>query len=412
MLSIRSEFPLFAEHDAHGHLVYLDNGGVTQVPACVTRALASWYAMGNGPVESRTYSLGRAAGDALSYARESVVRFAGAFDAQAVFASSRAAAMTQIALGCVPTLAPGDEIAMPLTEPLDVVLPWQEAARRSGAKLVLLVPDGCGRLSEGELDAKIGPATKVVVCSQAELWFGTLAPLGNIAERAHRVGALTVFDYSLGAAHAGMAAAEDGADMAVLTSSLAFGPRGAAAIVAGVEVLERLDAACFGAKTAGQASERSYRRELLPTRLEAGFADEAAAFGFAAALDYVGELGTERLRAHDCEMTAALLDVLRDVPNIRLYGNMDADEDRLAMISFAIEGFNPVTLASFLGSRGIAVGTNASCLQECSAYLLTTGACHINAVAYNTLDDVAALAKALKAAPFAIGRQAYSRASC
>ena len=412
MLALRQEFPLFVEHDAHGHVVYLDNGAVTQVCARALDAVTDWYTKANGPLASRTYGIGRAAGDGLEYARKGIAKFAGAEEGEVVLSPSRAAAMTQIARGYAAELCPGDEIALPLTEPLDVLLPWQEAARKSGAKLAMLLPDACGRIPAMEITAKIGDRTKVVVCSRVEPWFGTLAPLEALAARAKEVGAACVFDYSLGAALGYGPAQADGYDFAVLASQLSYGPRGVAAVVARPGFTEMLRPLCLGAGAAAAAGERSYRPAELPGGCEAAFGDAPAAFGFAAALDYLGELEGEALRAHVRELARQLLEKLGEVPGLRLFGNMDADEDRLPIVSFSLEGFNPVTLASFLGSRGVCVGTEAPCSLACSSYLMVSQACHIDLCAYNTPDDVDALIRALQSAAFAIRRQSYSRASC
>ena len=159
MLDIAGDFPLLANYNEQGRMVYVDNAATTQKPQCVLDALSEWYTVRNANPHRGSYKLGVLATDIYEYARETVAGHIGAEKQDVVFCRNATEAINLVALGfAAGKLRPGDEIVLPISEHHSNAAPWQQLARKHGCEIVYLLVDDCGRIPDSEIESKIGHA--------------------------------------------------------------------------------------------------------------------------------------------------------------------------------------------------------------------------------------------------------------
>ena len=390
MLDIAADFPLLVEHRTEGrNFVYLDNAATTQKPRSVVDAIVEWYTMRNANPHRGTYVLSKTATDAYEFAREVVARHIGADRGEVVFCRNATEALNLVACSFGrEVLEEGDEIVLPVSEHHSNLLPWQHVARATGARLVYLYPDACGRLPDSEVEGKIGPRAKIVACAQVSNVLGTEFPLARLAARAHEAGAYAVFDCTQGLLHCGVDVRALDADFVALSAHKAFGPNGIGVLWGRRELLENMPPFLRGGETVQAVTERKARFEKPPLRFEAGTQDPAGAWGFAAALDYIECLGIDAIRRHERALTERLLRGLAGMPRLVVYGNPEPADDRTGIVSFNIAGQSPLTVAGYLDIEGVMVRAGTHCAQPLLAYLGASATCRASVAPYNTLADV------------------------
>lgn len=401
MLDIARDFPLLNYHNNEGNcFVYFDNAATTQKPKSVIDALAEWYIMRNANPHRGTYTLSEAATDIFESSRNIVAEHIGAHKDEIIFCRNTTEAINLVAKCFASSrLNEGDEIVLPISEHHSNLLPWQQLARKHKARIVFLLIDRNGRLIDEEIEKKIGPRTKIVACAQVSNVLGTEFPLARIAQRAHDVGAFTVFDCAQGLLHCGVNPVELGADFLAFSSHKAFGPNGVGVLWGKKEFLKDMPPFLYGGEMVKAVSERKAIFEKSPLRFEAGTQDPAGIYAFAAALDYIEYLGQEAIREHETVLTKQLLEGLQNIPEVRVYGNSDYADDRCGIVSFNIAGQSPLSVASYLDMDGITIRAGTHCAQPLLSYLGTAATCRVSLSPYNSQEEVSYFLERLAAIP-------------
>ncbi|BAW93308.1 cysteine desulfurase, SufS subfamily [Actinomyces sp. Chiba101] len=395
----RKDFPYLERPARNGReLAYLDWAATAQKPRCVLDAESVFYRMSNGAAGRSTYQLADEATASLEDAREAIAAFVGARAGQLVFTKNATEAINLVALaighaslarpaaggpGAAPeadparrlALGPGDEIVVTRAEHHANLVPWQELAARTGATLRWLDLDDVGRIDPAALDVITG-RTRVLALGHASNVTGAMAPLDPILAAARAVGRagdrepVIVLDTCQTAPHmpldfAALAAA--GVDAMALSSHKMCGPTGVGALVATEELLDAMPPVLTGGSMIEVVTMESSTYMPPPARFEAGSQPLAQAAGWHAAVDYLGLLGMDRLRAREAGLTAHALNGMRRVPGLRIIGP-DDDADRLGVIAFTIEGVHPHDVGQVLDAAGVAVRTGHHCAQPIHAH--------------------------------------------
>ncbi len=392
------DFPgLAGDNPAGKHVAYMDGAACSPVPAPVLDVLVDYYRSMNGEVGHGYHELGFYATDAAIRSRQVLARFVHADPAEIVFTHGATEALNLVAHGWAAShLAPGDEIALPISEHHSNILPWQEVAHATGARLVFMDPnmDG-GGFSEEELECKIGAKTKIVACSHISHVLGDEYPLRRIADRAHEVGAVTVFDCAQSLAHRQVDLVEMGADFAAFSGRKSYAPAGAGFLYARRELLVQMRPLLYGDGIEQEVGEwvTSYKegRELL----EAGVRNPGEMVAFAAALRYMEDIGYDEVGKHESSLMERFLWGIADNERVKVYGNRESGEGRCGIVSFNYTGIVPASLAKFLNARGVAVGAGEHGAHLLMGYLGTTGVCRASFGLQTTEEDVDALVDAL-----------------
>jgi cysteine desulfurase/selenocysteine lyase len=389
---VRADFPGL-ERPVHGRpLVYLDNAASSQMPRQVMQAMQEFELDRRANIHRGVHARSQQATDAHEAARATLAAYLGA-DAthELVFGSGTTDALNQVAFGLSddtdgqPWLRPGDEIIVTALEHHANLLPWRRAARRSGARLRVLMPQRDGTLATAALAELLGPRTRVLALTACANATGYRPPYEAMMALAHQAGALTVLDAAQAAAHEMAPLRVLGCDFLALSGHKMHGPMGIGVLAGRREALERLTPLRVGGDMVEQVGLDDVRWAPLPARLEGGTPNVAGAVGLAAAAGYLQAHGRAALDAHVAALRAQAVAGLTALPGVRVL------EGGGAIVAFVAEGAHPHDIGTVLDGAGVAVRTGFHCAQPLHDHLGLGPTTRASFALYNTADDVAAL---------------------
>jgi cysteine desulfurase / selenocysteine lyase len=364
--TIRQDFPIFRRTVRDGKkLIYLDSGATSQKPEAVIQAEGDFYRFNNAAVHRGAHQLAEEATDAYEGARSKVANFIGAQAEEIVFTKSAtesinlvAYAMSNAPTGSRFALTSKDRIVVTEMEHHANLIPWQQLASRSGAKLSWfeVLPDG--RLDLNSINSVISADTKVVAITHQSNVLGTINPLEAIVARAREVGAVVVLDACQSVPHMPIDVKKLGVDFLVFSGHKALGPTGIGVLWS--NQLDDLPPFLFGGSMIENVTMESATWAPAPKRFEAGVPNMAQAVGLGAALDYLSAIGMEKVFEHEMQLTKYFLEELQKVPTLKIVGPLDL-ENRGSCISFTVGEIHPHDLGQYLDSQGIAVRTGHHC---------------------------------------------------
>ena len=364
--AIRRDFPIFERTVRGGKkLIYLDSGATSQKPETVIEAESNFYRSHNAAVHRGAHQLAEEATDAYEGAREKVANFLGAKSEEIVFTKSATESINLIAYsmsnapsGSRFALTSQDRIVVTEMEHHANLIPWQQLASRSGAKISWFEVLPNGRLDLDSINAVISEDTKVVAITHQSNVLGTINPLEEIVARAHAVGAVVVLDACQSVPHMPIDVKKLGVDFLVFSGHKAVGPTGVGVLWS--NQLEDLPPFLFGGSMIENVTMESATWAPAPKRFEAGVPNMAQAVGLGAALDYLSKIGMDNIFHHEMALTKYFLEKLQEIPTLKIVGPLDL-ENRGSCISFTVGEIHPHDLGQYLDSQGIAVRTGHHC---------------------------------------------------
>jgi cysteine desulfurase/selenocysteine lyase len=364
--AIRRDFPIFERTVRGGKkLIYLDSGATSQKPESVIEAESNFYRFNNAAVHRGAHQLAEEATDAYEGAREKVANFLGAKSEEIVFTKSATESINLIAYsmsnapaGSRFALTSKDRIVVTEMEHHANLIPWQQLASRSGAKLSWFEVLPNGRLDLNSINSVISEDTKVVAITHQSNVLGTINPLEEIVARAHAVGAVVVLDACQSVPHMPIDVKKLGVDFLVFSGHKSVGPTGVGVLWS--NQLEDLPPFLFGGSMIENVTMESATWAPAPKRFEAGVPNMAQAVGLGAALDYLSKIGMNNIYHHEMALTKYFLEKLQEIPTLKIVGPLDL-ENRGSCISFTVGEIHPHDLGQYLDSQGIAVRTGHHC---------------------------------------------------
>ncbi|MFI6683748.1 cysteine desulfurase [Streptomyces sp. NPDC050485] len=397
---IREDFPILGRTlDSGAQLVYLDSGATTQKPLQVLDAERDFYLHHNAAVHRGAHQLSVEATDAYEGARRTIASFVGAAEDEIVFTKNTTESINLVAyaLGNAGALGPGDKIVVTEMEHHANLVPWQQLAERTGARLAWFGLTDEGRLDLSDLDRLVDGTTKVVALTHQSNVLGTLNPVRTIADRAHAVGALVVVDGAQSVPHRPVDVRELGADFLAFSGHKMLGPSGVGVLWGRAGLLDSLPPFLTGGSMIEVVEMERSTFLPPPQRFEAGVPMTAQAVGLAAAVDYLQALGMPAVAAHEDRLTALALDLLGEIPGVRIIGPPDLTE-RGSAVSFVVAGIHPHDVGQVLDDRGVAVRTGHHCARPLARRLGVPATTRASFYLYNTPAEVKALADGVRAA--------------
>ncbi|WP_322410036.1 SufS family cysteine desulfurase [Microbacterium invictum] len=402
---VREDFPF---RDAHPDRAYLDSAATSQRPRQVIDAEAAFVATDYAAVHRGSSMATGAATLAFENARARVAAFVGAAHDEIVWTENATDAINMVALGMSDAalglggadararfgLGPGDEIVVTEAEHHANLLPWQRLAARTGATLRWVAVDDAGLWSIDDLAAVITARTRVVAFAHVSNVTGYVAPVGDVVALARGVGALTLLDACQSVPHHPVDLTALGVDFAAFSAHKMLGPTGIGALWGRKELLDLLPPARTGGSTITTVTMESAEFLPAPNRFEAGTQPVSQAVGFAAASDYLREIGMPAVAAHEHEMTGLLVDAVAATPGVRLVG-VPAGSERGPLVSFIVDGVHAHDVGQFLDDRGITVRTGHHCAQPLHRRLGVAATTRASAYVYTDAADVARFSAAL-----------------
>jgi cysteine desulfurase/selenocysteine lyase len=391
----RRDFPILSRI-VNGHpLVYLDSAASSQKPASVIEAIQRYYETSHANVHRSIHTLGEEATELYEAARDAVRAFLGARTREEiVFTRGTTESLNLVAQAVGRTLQPGDEIVVSELEHHSNLVPWQMVCRDRGTVLKAIPV-----LPEGYLDLEayarlLSPRTRVVAVAHVSNVLGTINPVAQMVEQAHRAGALVCLDGAQAVPHLPVDVSAIGADFYAFSGHKMLGPTGIGVLHGRREILERLEPAWGGGEMIKEVWIDHAQWNDLPWRFEPGTPPIADAVGLHAAVEYLGKLGMAQVSAHEQALTAATMEALADIPGVTLYGPRNP-EMKGAVVAFNLEGIHPHDGAALLDQRGIAVRAGHHCAQPLMKCLQIAGTLRASFSVYNTAQDVQRLAEAV-----------------
>ncbi len=391
----RPDFPIL-ERQLNGRtLAYLDSAASSQKPRQVVDAMTRYYQWSHANVHRSIHTLGEEATEMYEAARDRVRDFIGAASREEViFTRGTTDGINLVAEAVGRTLAPGDEIIVTEMEHHSNLIPWQMAARDRGVVIRAIPVIGEGFLDLEAFEQLLTPRTRIVAVAHVSNVLGTINPVRQLIERARSRGALSVIDGAQAAPHLRLNLSTLGCDFYAFSPHKMLGPTGIGVLYGRREVLDRLEPARGGGEMIKEVWLDHAQWNDLPWKFEPGTPPIAEAAGLAAAIDYLEQLGMERVAEHERALTAQTLDALGHARDVTVYGPRNP-EIKGAVVSFNVAGIHPHDGAALLDDEGIAVRAGHHCAQPLMRRHGIAGTLRASFSVYTSPDDIDRLVRAV-----------------
>jgi cysteine desulfurase/selenocysteine lyase len=392
--AIREQFPILHQ-EINGHpLVYLDNAATSQKPLAVIEAIERYYKWANSNVHRGVHTLGSRATDAYEGAREKVAKFLNAKSAsEIVFTRGTTTALNLVASAYARSvLREGDEIVLTPMEHHSNLIPWQQAAKACGATLKYIPLQADGSISLEDVEKTVTNRTKIVTTAHVSNVLGVTNPIKEIAAIAHKNGAVMVVDGAQSAPHMKIDVQELDCDFFAFSGHKMCGPTGIGALYGKLSLLESMEPIEFGGEMIDHVDLYESTWKEVPWRFEGGTPIIAGAVGLAAAIDFLQEVGLDRILEHEKKLAAYAVNRLSEIDGISIYG---PKSNRAGLVTFNLGDIHPHDVATVLDSYGIAIRAGHHCCQPLMRWLGASATARASFYLYNTEDEIDRLAEGL-----------------
>jgi cysteine desulfurase/selenocysteine lyase len=393
--SLRRDFPILSQRVNGKPLVWLDNAATTQKPQSVIDRLAYFYAHENSNVHRGAHTLAARSTDAYEAAREKVRRFLNAPSLnEIVFARGTTEAINLVAQSWGRRhLRAGDEIVITWLEHHSNIVPWQLLCQQTGAKLRVAPVDDSGQVLLDEYERLFGPRTRLASFTHVSNALGSITPVREMVEIAHRYGARALVDGAQAVSHMRVDVQALECDWYVFSGHKVFGPTGIGALYGKSDVLEDMPPWQGGGNMIVDVTFEKSIFHPAPMRFEAGTGNIADAVGLGAALDYVERVGMGNIARYEHELLAYGTARLLEIPKLRLIGTA---KEKAGVMSFVIDGLSSEQVGAALAKEGIAVRAGHHCAQPALRRFGLETTVRPSLALYNTCGDIDALITVLK----------------
>ncbi|MBL7768622.1 MAG: cysteine desulfurase [Flavipsychrobacter sp.] len=393
--TIREEFPILKRMVKGKPLVYLDNAATTQKPLAVIEGLTRYYSEYNANIHRGIHSLAEEATAAFEASRDAVKEFIGAAHREEIiFTRGATEAINLVAYTWArKQVGAGDEILVSGMEHHSNIVPWQIIAEENGAKVIPIPVLEDGTLDMEAFQRLLTEKTKLVAIVHASNSLGTINPVKYIAAQAHATGAKVLVDGSQSAVHLPIDVQDIDCDFFVFSGHKVYGPTGSGALYGKKALLEAMPVFHGGGEMIKEVSFEKTTYNDLPYKYEAGTPNIADTVALKFALDFVKEIGKEKIHQYEQGLLAYATDALEQVKGLRIIGKAPA---KTSVISFVVEGVHPQDLGILLDNKGIAVRTGHHCTQPLMDRFGIPGTTRASFALYTTYAEIDALVAGLE----------------
>ena len=400
--TVRADFPILAQQVNGSPLVYLDNAATSQKPTAVLQALQDYYQGFNANVHRGAHSLSVKATEAYEAARDKVAVFVNAASRdEIVYTRNATEAINLVAYAwAMNTLQPGDEIILTVMEHHSNLVPWQLAAQRTGAVLKFVELTETEELDLEQFKSLVSDKTKLVSVVHVSNVLGVVNPVEEIIAIAHQHGAKVLLDACQSVPHMPIDVQALDCDWLVASGHKMCAPTGIGFLYGKLELLRSMPPFLGGGEMIADVYLDHSTYADLPHKFEAGTPAIAESIALGAAVDYLSNIGMDKIHAYEQELTRYLFEQLATVPELRTYGpkpNALAD-NRAALAAFTAGAVHPNDLSALLDQSGIAIRTGHHCTQPLHRYLGISSTARASLYFYNTKAEIDAFILALREA--------------
>ena len=389
---IKKDFPLLENEN----ITYLDSGATTQKPIQVIKAVEEFYQKYNANPHRGAYSLSVEATEQYENTRTKIAKFINAkHREEIIFSKNATESLNLIAYSYgLDNLKKDDEVVISIMEHHSNLVPWQKMTKQTGSKLNYMYINENYEITDEEIENKITDKTKIVGITHVSNVLGTINNVKKIIKYAHKKGAVVIVDASQSIPHMKIDVQDLDADFLVFSGHKMLAPLGIGVLYGKREILNKMTPFLMG----GDMIEYVYEQETtfapLPNKFEAGTQNVEGVIGLGAAIDYIENLGYDKIQEIEHEVISYARQELSKLDYLTLYTTPN-EENHSSVISFNIKGVHPHDVASILDSEGVCVRSGNHCAQPLMRFLGIDSTCRASFYIYNTKDDVDKLVKAL-----------------
>ena len=391
---IRGDFPILKQTVNGKPLVYLDNAATSQKPQAVIDALVRYYTTNNSNVHRGVHTLSQMATDDYEEARSKVRRFINAGDdREIIFVRGTTEGINLVAQTFGrQNVQEGDEIIISAMEHHSNIVPWQMLCEERGAKLRVIPINDAGEILLDEYEKLLNPRTKLVSIVHVSNALGTINPVKRIVDMAHTQGVPVLLDGAQAAPHCTVDVSDLDCDFYAFSGHKVYGPTGIGVLYGKAERLEAMPPYQGGGEMIKSVTFEKTIYNILPHKFEAGTPNIAGPIGLGVAIDYITDLGLDRISAYEHQLLDYGTELLSGLSNIRMIGTA---KEKSGILSFVMEGVHPHDIGTILDTEGIAVRTGHHCAQPVMERFGISATARASLAFYNTKEEIDALVKGI-----------------
>ena len=384
--TIRADFPILSRKVNGQDLVYLDNAATSQTPTQVIDVIAYYYQSYNANIHRGVHTLSQEATDKFEQARQSIqTHFNIRKSHEVIFTSGTTHSINLVAFGFGTLLDPGDEVIVSALEHHANIVPWQMMCERSGAILRVIPMTDDGTLDMHAYKELLNKKTKLVFVNHVSNALGTINPIEEIIDSAHKVGAAVLVDGAQACGHIKPDLKKLNVDFYTVSAHKLCGPTGIGMLYGKEKWLNKLPPYQGGGEMIDEVTFEKTTYADLPHKFEAGTPNICGGIAFGAAIDYMNTIGFEAIGSYEDELLQYATEKLTQIEGLRIYGD---NKHKTAVISFNIDSIHPYDVGTLLDKMGIAVRTGHHCAQPIMDYYKIPGTIRASFAFYNTKDEV------------------------
>lgn len=393
---IRADFPILSRK-VNGHpLVYFDNAATSQTPNQVVQTIVEYYKHHNANVHRGVHHLSQEATDMYENARTLLQQhFNAKKREEIIFTAGTTHGINLVASGFATLLNPGDEIIVSALEHHSNIVPWQILCEKTGAKLKVIPMTAEGELNLASLEELFSKNTKLVFVGHVSNALGTINPIKKIIAKAHKYDAAILIDGAQAAPHIKIDVQALDVDFYVASAHKMYGPTGMGMLYGKEEWLNKLPPYQAGGEMIDQVTFEKTTYAPLPHKFEAGTPNICGGIAFGRAIEYMNEIGLEKIEAYEHELLVYATEKLLEIKGLKIYGT---SAHKTAVISFNIKGLHPYDIGSIIDKLGIAIRTGHHCAQPIMDYYQISGTARASFAFYNTKKEIDTFVDAVKRA--------------
>ena len=394
-MNIKNDFPLLNNKK----ITYLDSGATTQKPIQVINAINEFYEKYNANPHRGAYTLSQEATEVYENTRKKIANFINAkFSEEIIFSKNATESLNLIAYSYgMENLKKDENIVISIMEHHSNLVPWQKVSKVTGAKLDYMYINENFEIPDEEMENKITDKTKMVGITHVSNVLGTINNIQKIIKYAHKKGAIVIVDASQSIPHMRIDVQELDADFLVFSAHKMLAPLGLGILYGKREILNKMIPFLMGGDMIEYVYEQDTTFAPLPNKFEAGTQNVEAVVGLGAAIDYIEEIGYDRIKEIENEVVLYARNRLSELDFVTLYLTPNED-NHSGVISFNVNGVHPHDVASILDANGVCVRSGNHCAQPLMRFLGINSTCRASFYFYNTKEDVDKLVNALNKA--------------
>lgn len=389
---IKKDFPLLENES----ITYLDSGATTQKPIQVINAVEKFYQRYNANPHRGAYSLSVEATEQYENTRTKIAKFINAkHREEIIFSKNATESLNLIAYSYgLDNLKKDDEVVISIMEHHSNLVPWQKMTKQTGSKLNYMYINENYEIPDEEIENKITDKTKIVGITHVSNVLGTINNVKKVIKYAHKKGAIVIVDASQSIPHTKIDVQDLDADFLVFSGHKMLAPLGIGVLYGKREILNKMTPFLMGGDMIEYVYEQDTTFAPLPNKFEAGTQNVEGVIGLGAAIDYIENLGYDKIQEIEHEILSYARKELSKLDYLTLYTTPN-EENHSSVISFNIKGVHPHDVASILDSEGVCVRSGNHCAQPLMRFLGIDSTCRASFYIYNTKEDVDKLVKAL-----------------